>query len=178
MEQSGEEFEGLHEGAGSREVVGSPRGVWGLRERRDFLEGERGSQSCRGPKSAEPALGAGWRPRHPRVTPAPRLRRRRQHNPLLLCLCSRSAETADQEVSSAPLHARPDPRPASSQDPESPPSLPHPQFGRVPPRAEWRCPSPGVPRALGGGVPGKEQGSEVSPATPHQPPRSETFRGR
>ena len=59
MEQSGEEFEGLHEKVGSREVVGSPRGVWGLRERRDFLEGERGSQACRAPKSAEPALGAG-----------------------------------------------------------------------------------------------------------------------
>ena len=30
MEQSGEEFEGPHEGVGSREVLGSTRGVWGL----------------------------------------------------------------------------------------------------------------------------------------------------
>lgn len=150
MGQSDEEFEGLHEGVGSRDMMGSPRGPWGLRERRELLEGDQGSQSCRGPKSAEPALRARRRP-PTRVTPAPQLRRRRQHNLRLLCLRSRSrsAETADGEVSSALPHARPDPHPASSQD------LENPQPGRVPPRAGRRRPSPGVPRALRGRVSGK-----------------------
>ena len=95
-----------------------------------------GSEICRASPQGGPA------PPHPRVTPAPQLRRRRQHNLLLLCSRSRSrsAETADGEVSSALPHARPDPHPASSQDLESP----HPR----------RVPSPAVSR-LGqdGGAP-------------------------
>ncbi|XP_029075291.1 neurensin-2 [Monodon monoceros] len=108
MGQSDEEFEGLHEGVGSRDMMGSPRGAWGLRERRELLEGDQGLQSCRGPKSAEPALRARRRP-PPRVTPAPQLRRRRQHNLLLLCLRSRSrsAETADGEGPRMPSCERP-----------------------------------------------------------------------
>ena len=146
---------GPREGSGVSEREGTS---WKGR----MLTGLQGSEIC----GASPR--GGLTPPPPPCHPRPELRRRRQHNPLLLCLCSRSAETADQEVSSAPLHSRPDPRPASSQDPESPP------IPATPP--VWPCPSSGrtaVPQswcALGGGVPGKEQGSAPHPRTsPHAP---------
>ena len=125
--QSGEMFEGLHKGVGSR------REAWGLRERREFPEKDRARGPSRVRNLQGQPLGPIARPPpppHPHLTtPAPRLRRTRRPKPLLLRRSpgSRSAETADREVSSALLHSRRDPHPASSRDSKNPPLLLRPQ---------------------------------------------------
>lgn len=108
----------------SGEAMRFPRAAWGLRERRELWK-ETGALHAAGVRNRQSQpLGRAGAPLPPLYHPRPRLRRRRRQNQLLLRSRSdsRSAETAGREVSSALLHARPDPHPAFSRVPGNPTS--------------------------------------------------------
>lgn len=97
--------------------MGFQRAARGLREGKE-LRKETGALHPAGVRNLQSQpLGRAGAPLPDPYHPRPRLRRRRRQNQLLLGSRSgsRSAETAGREVSSALLHARPDPHPAFSR---------------------------------------------------------------
>lgn len=170
-EDPDEEFEGLREAGGVQGGGGvSARGLQSQKQK-GTLEENRGSRSCRGPQSAEPALGAGGAPSHP-VSPPPPTAAQARPNLLLLCSlsssCSGSAETAGREVSSTLLHRRPDTHPVPSGVPESPHPCLHPQSQPCPASGETAVPKPWCASGLGSWGPrevarGRDLTSPIAP---------------